>query len=101
MNKKVITVAVGTAMGMTLSAGVANADVNPFTMNKLASGYTIAMSDTPDEGKCGGEKSGNEAKCGAEKAKAEAKCGGERPQLKQNAVLSKICLLQMEEKGLV
>jgi len=77
MKTKMLGIAVGTAMGLTLTAGVANADVNPFEMTKLASGYTVAMSDTPDEGKCGGDKMKKEAKCGGDKAK-EAKCGGDK-----------------------
>jgi len=77
MKTKMLGIAVGTAMGLTLTAGVANADINPFEMTKLASGYTVAMSDTPDEGKCGGDKMKKEAKCGGDKAK-EAKCGGDK-----------------------
>lgn len=71
MKSKMLGIAVGTAMGMTLSAA-ASADVNPFEMTKLDTGYSVAMSDTPDEGKCG------EGKCGGDKAKAEAKCGGDK-----------------------
>ena len=72
MKTKMLGIAVGTAMGLTLTAGAANAEVNPFEMTKLSSGYTVAMSDTPDEGKCG------EGKCGGDKAKKEAKCGGDK-----------------------
>jgi len=77
MKTKMLGIAVGTAMGLTLTAGAANADVNPFEMTKLDAGYTVAMSDTPDEGKCGGDKMKKEAKCGGDKAK-EAKCGGDK-----------------------
>ncbi|MDH5518066.1 MAG: hypothetical protein OEY36_09670 [Gammaproteobacteria bacterium] len=80
MKNKMIHLAVGTAMGLTLSAAV-NADVNPFEMTKLDSGYTVAMSDTPDEGKCGGDKAKSEAKCGGDKAKSEAKCGGDKTKM--------------------
>jgi len=71
-------IAVGAAMGLTLTAGAANADVNPFEMTKLTSGYTVAMSDTPDEGKCGGDKMKKEAKCGGDKAMKDGKCGGDK-----------------------
>lgn len=88
MKTRMLGIAVGTAMGMALTATV-NADVNPFEMTKMASGYSVAMSDTPDEGKCGGDKSktegkcgtkemgkGEEGKCGGDKMKTEGKCGG-------------------------
>ena len=81
MNKKAISFAVGTAFAATLSAGVASADVNPFTMSKLDQGYQLAMSDTPsddkmEEGKCGGSKKMEEGKCGGSKKMEEGKCGG-------------------------
>jgi len=69
MKTKMLGIAAGTALGVVLTAGSANAEVNPFEMTKLDTGYTVAMSDTPDEGKCG------EGKCGGDKAKKEAKCG--------------------------
>ena len=69
MKTKMLGIAAGTAMGMALTAGAVNAEVNPFEMTKLNSGYSVAMSDSPDEGKCG------EGKCGGDKAKKEAKCG--------------------------
>jgi len=69
MKTKMLGIAAGTAMGMALTAGTVNAEVNPFEMTKLDAGYSVAMSDTPDEGKCG------EGKCGGDKAKKEAKCG--------------------------
>lgn len=83
MKTNMLGVAVGAALGLSLTAGVANADVNPFEMTKLDAGYTVAMSDTPDEGKCGGDKGKKEAKCGegkcgGDKAKKEAKCGGDK-----------------------
>lgn len=77
MKTKMLGIAVGTAMGLTLTAGAVNAEVNPFEMTKLASGYTVAMSDTPDEGKCGGDKAMKDGKCGGDKA-TEAKCGGDK-----------------------
>lgn len=85
MKNKMVHLAVGTAMGLTLSAAV-NADVNPFEMTKLDAGYTVAMSDTPDEGKCGGDKSKKdgkcgEGKCGGDKAKMDGKCGGDKTKM--------------------
>ena len=68
MKTKMLGIAAGTVIGLGLNAGIASADVNPFEMNKLDNGYSVAMSDTPDEGKCGGDKA-KEAKCG------EGKCG--------------------------
>ena len=78
MKTNMLGIAVGAALGLSLTAGVANADVNPFEMTKLASGYSIAMSDTPDEGKCGGDKMKKEAKCGGDKAMSDGKCGGDK-----------------------
>lgn len=55
-------------------APCASASANPFQINPLSSGYTLAEADkAPTEGKCG------EAKCGAAKAEAakakEGACG--------------------------
>lgn len=67
--------ALGTAPGVSMAA-----DINPFGMNELSSGYNLTVADA----KCGGMKSENEAKkeakcgeakCGENKAKKEAKCG--------------------------
>ncbi|MDH5392748.1 MAG: hypothetical protein OEY11_06130 [Gammaproteobacteria bacterium] len=85
MKNNMLHMAVGAAMGLTLSSAV-NADINPFEMTKLDSGYTVAMSDTPDEGKCGGDKSKKdgkcgEGKCGGDKGKKEAKCGGDKTKM--------------------
>ena len=81
MNKKLLSIAVGTTFAASLSAGTAVASENPFGMSELDSGYQLAMSIMPegscggksDEGKCG-EKKPAEGKCGDKKAK-EAKCG--------------------------
>lgn len=81
MNKKLLSIAVGTTFAASLSLGSAVASENPFGMSELNAGYQLAMSIMPegscggkgDEGKCGGDKT-KEAKCGADKAK-EAKCG--------------------------
>lgn len=78
MKSKLVSAAVGTAMGITLTSGIASADINPFEIIKLDSGYSVAMSDTPDEAKCGADKAKSEAKCGGDKAATEAKCGGNK-----------------------
>jgi uncharacterized low-complexity protein len=77
--KKSLSIALGTTFVAAMSAApVANADVNPFGMQNLESGYMHVA-----EGKCGegkakegkcGEGKAKEAKCGEGKAK-EAKCG--------------------------
>ena len=82
MNKKLLSIAVGSTMVASLATGVAVAADNPFTMNTLDKGYQVAMSIMPEgscgdkgtEGKCGGDKVG-EAKCGAEMKKTGGKCG--------------------------
>ncbi len=74
--KKITAVAASAAIVASFTAGNAFAGENPFSMQELSSGYTVAMSEgTCGEGKCGGDK-GKEAKCGEGKDKAtEAKCG--------------------------
>ena len=74
--KKSLSIALGTTFVAAMSAApVANADVNPFGMQNLESGYMHVA-----EGKCGEGKKAKEAKCGegkcgeGKKAK-EAKCG--------------------------
>ena len=74
MNKKLLTLAVGTTFVTSLSAGAVVAAENPFAMNNLDNGYQVAMSIMP-EGSCGGK--GEEGKCGGDKA-TEAKCGGDK-----------------------
>ncbi len=82
------------AMTAVISAGIAlssaHASSNPFTAEKLDSGYsTIAMSKKPQaeakcgEGKCGSKK--KEAKCGEGKSgskKKEGKCGAKKKEAK-------------------
>jgi uncharacterized low-complexity protein len=59
--------------------GAAKADTtNPFSMNELSQGYTLAMGDKPAEGKCGGKKKSAEGKCGDKKKPAEGKCGDKK-----------------------
>ena len=81
MKTKLLAVATSTLMGMALSSGSANADVNPFEMTKLDAGYSVAMSDEPKESKCGGDKGKMEGKCGGDKAKMEGKCGGDKAKM--------------------
>ena len=66
---------IAAAVGAALTASViampsANADVNPFNLTELSSGYMVAEME---EGKCGEGKCG-EGKAGAEKME-EGKCG--------------------------
>ena len=70
----------GIALAATLIATPAQADVNPFAMSALSSGYMVAGGmDT--EGKCGGNKGVSEAECGANKAASKAtegECGASK-----------------------
>ena len=72
MNKKLLSLAVGTTIATSVSAGRAIASENPFAMSEFDSGYQLAMSIMP-EGSCGGKC--DEGKCGDTKT-PEAKCGG-------------------------
>jgi len=88
MNKKIVSLAIGTAFAASLTAGTANAEANPFGMTDLQNGYQVAMSSKPAEGKCGEGKCGGsktkkegkcgEGKCGGDKSKTEGKCGGDK-----------------------
>jgi len=78
--KKSLSIALGTTFVAAMSAApVANADVNPFGMQNLESGYMQVAEGKCGEGKCGEgmmnkSDKAKEAKCGDDKAK-EAKCG--------------------------
>ena len=74
MNKKLLTIALGTTFVTSLSTTAVVAEENPFEMNQLDNGYQLAMSIMP-EGSCGGKT--EEGKCGGDKS-AEGKCGGEK-----------------------
>jgi uncharacterized low-complexity protein len=104
--KKPLAVAVGTTFVAAMAASpIANADTNPFGMQKLDSGYMQVaegkcgeskakeakcgegkMKKMKEEGKCGEGKCGEgkmkkmneEGKCGEGKMKKEAKCGGNK-----------------------
>jgi uncharacterized low-complexity protein len=88
MSKKNVTplaAAIGTAFALSIAAAPASADVNPFGMTELSSGYQQVAEGKCGEGKCGGKPAAKteEAKCGegkcggkpAEKATEEGKCG--------------------------
>jgi len=77
--KKLTTITAGAAIVASFATVSANATENPFAMQEISSGYTVAMSEgTCGEGKCGGNK-GKEGKCGEGKTAGdktkEAKCG--------------------------
>jgi len=83
MSKKLtpIAAALGTAFAVSVASTAVSAAENPFGMNDLGNGYSVAMGDKPaegkcGEGKCGGDKKKTEAKCG------EGKCGGKKPEAK-------------------
>jgi uncharacterized low-complexity protein len=76
-----ITLIAGAALAATLIATPAQADVNPFGMSALVSGYMVADAKGA-EGKCGSNKTVSEAECGANKAAqaklTEAECGANK-----------------------
>jgi uncharacterized low-complexity protein len=94
MNKltiKPIALATGTALAAMMGHAPAQADVNPFAISALNSGYMVSDA-RGSEAKCGSNKQTAEAECGANKAAgkmteaecgankqaAEAKCGAEK-----------------------
>lgn len=90
-NKKPISplsLAAGAVFAASLGASpAAQADINPFAMTALSSGYMLAEKGA--EGQCGASKRVKEAECGANKAAkklSESKCGAnkaEKPKAKQ------------------
>ena len=52
MNKKLLSIAVGTTFVTSMTVVNAATTENPFGMNELESGYQVAMSIMP-EGSCG------------------------------------------------
>ncbi len=75
-SKKPLAIILGAAFLASAAVPmVANADVNPFSVKPLNSGYDLANFGKDAEGKCGegkcGEKAEGEGKCG------EGKCGAE------------------------
>ena len=70
----------GIALAATLMASPAQADVNPFAMSALNSGYMVAEAKGT-EGQCGANKGVSEAECGANKAAkkaGEGECGANK-----------------------
>ena len=79
--KNSLSIALSTAFVAAMSASpVVNADVNPFGMQNLESGYMQLAEGKCGEGKCGEGKMKKEGKCGEGKCgegkmKKEGKCG--------------------------
>ncbi len=74
--KKSLSIALSTAFVAAMSAApVASADVNPFGMQNLQSGYMQLAEGKCGEGKMKKEGKCGEGKCGEGKMKKEAKCG--------------------------
>ena len=74
IKKSSVATALGAVVIGSLASTVAVADVNPFGMQALESGYSqFAPEGKCGEGKCGGDKKAEkEGKCG------EGKCGGDK-----------------------
>ncbi|MCH2258914.1 MAG: hypothetical protein MK088_20010, partial [Alteromonas sp.] len=74
IKKSSVATALGAVVIGSLASTVAVADVNPFGMQALESGYSqFAAEGKCGEGKCGGDKKADkEGKCG------EGKCGGDK-----------------------
>ena len=77
IKKSSVATALGAVVIGSLASTVAVADVNPFGMQALESGYSqFAAEGKCGEGKCGGDKAEKEGKCGgSKKADKEGKCG--------------------------
>jgi uncharacterized low-complexity protein len=77
------TLIAGAALAASVITIPAQADVNPFAMSAMASGYMVADA-MATEGKCGANKKSKkmgEAECGANKAAtkvSEAECGANK-----------------------
>lgn len=65
-----LTLALGSAISLSLTATPASAADSPFAAQALEKGYMVAEAGKAKEGKCGGDKA-KEAKCGAKKKSAE------------------------------
>lgn len=83
-SQKSVSLAIGSALALSVAATAVNAAENPFALKTLQNGYQVAdHHDKSEEGKCGAGKCGSsmkkeaEGKCSAEKAH-EGKCGGEK-----------------------
>ena len=87
------TLATFTSAALAASLGsisVAQADINPFAMTELHSGYMVADAGMPTESKCGANKAEEKVKdgqCGANKAEEKVKdgqCGANKAAPKVN-----------------
>ncbi|MDV5862206.1 hypothetical protein QM298_15135 [Pseudomonas mendocina] len=72
-----LTATLGAAL-LTSMAFTAHAASNPFAVQELASGYSLAAAEKAQEGSCGEGKCGGEMKGDAEGKCGEGKCGGEK-----------------------
>merc|ERR1712225_154026 len=85
IKKSSVATALGAVVIGSLASTVAMAEVNPFSMQSLESGYSqFAAEGKCGEGKCGGDKAAKsadgkavEGKCGEGKC-GEGKCGGDK-----------------------
>lgn len=80
---------VGAALLGVASVGV-HAAQNPFAVQELSSGYSVAAAEKAKEGSCGeakcgadkgkreASKAGHEGSCGADRKAKEGSCGGEK-----------------------
>ncbi len=80
---------VGAALLGVASVG-AHAAQNPFAVQELSSGYSVAAAEKAKEGSCGeakcgadkgkreASKAGHEGSCGADRKAKEGSCGGEK-----------------------
>lgn len=77
MNKKTLALTLGGAIATVLTASpLANAQENPFGMQKISGAQVLAKADTKmPEGACSGKKM-KEGKCG------EGKCGAKKGKMK-------------------
>lgn len=76
-SKKALSIVLGGAFAASVSATAVHAAENPFTMQKLTSGYMVADAHEGKEGKCGTGKCGAEKKAKADKAK-EGSCSADK-----------------------
>jgi len=96
MSSNTITTPLSLAAGALLTAGMlaapqAQADINPFAITMLSSGYMVAEKGA--EGQCGANKGVAEAECGANKAAkkvSEAECGANKAE-KAKPILEAKC----------
>merc|ERR1712225_1323 len=80
IKKSSVATALGAVVIGSLASTVAMAEVNPFSMQSLESGYSqFAAEGKCGEGKCGGDKAAKSADGKAVEGKCgEGKCGGDK-----------------------